>query len=353
MSRLPAAVALLVIVFAVSAAAIEFPALPTVISAAIAKVDPTLAALLGPLKQERAELLAKAAIFDKSCGHVAAGSAQDAQCAKDFPVLSAASDQHGEKSAVFMKAYASAAEIADTNTRFIRSMNASARQLGWDAKELARVDQALNSLTGDGDDDATRTQVIKAWRDVLDRGQDAGLAEEARRGDGPALFEAGTQTNFQDCAVFALATAAGLPYDVAAARAIKLIRDGEWRLPSERAHPQDVIKRHGLIGGEVVMLAEAFGEVQVVPSAAFAGTLKAGLPVIVNVVPPNGNFNGGHQVVLSKAFKHGGEAWYEMIDSNQGPQRRLYVSGKELHTMLQENGVTIRRDPNMTPRLLR
>jgi hypothetical protein len=42
-----------------------------------------------------------------------------------------------------------------------------------------------------------------------------------------------------------------------------------------------------------------------------------------------------------------------MIDSNHGPQRRLYVSGKELEAMLQENGVTIRRDPNMTPRLLR
>jgi hypothetical protein len=33
------------------------------------------------------------------------------------------------------------------------------------------------------------------------------------------------------------------------------------------------------------------------------------------------------------------------MDSNQGAQRRLYVSAKELSTLLQENGVAYRSEP--------
>jgi len=90
-----------------------------------------------------------------------------------------------------------------------------------------------------------------------------------------------------------------------------------------------------------------------VPSSAFAMTLKQGRPVMVNVVPQDGNVNGGHQVVLAKTFQHGGETWYEVVDSNQGPQRRLYLSSKELGTVLQENGVAFRPEPKTTSKLLR
>jgi hypothetical protein len=352
-SRRLVTIGLLLIVCAVTAGAIEFPALPAIISAAVTKVNPDLVPLLASLKQERAELLAKAALFDKACGHVAAGSAQDAQCGKDFPVLAAASERHSQQSAEFMKAHASAAETAGLITRTISSMSALARRLGWEADELQRVNTALNSLAEDGDLKTTGAKVVQAWSDVLARGQDAAFAREASRGDGPALFDAGAQTRFEDCTIFALATAAGLPYDVAAARATKLIGEGEWRNAAERANPQKVIEQHGLNGGEVVMLAEAFGQASVVPSSAFGKTLKDGQPLLINVFPYDGNLEHGHEVVLTKAFQHDGQAWFEMIDSNQGPQRHLYVSGNELHTMLQENGVTIRRDPKMTPQLLR
>ena len=66
---------------------------------------------------------------------------------------------------------------------------------------------------------------------------------------------------------------------------------------------------------------------------------------MVNVVPQSGDFKDGHEVVLTKAFQHGGETWYEMMDSNQGPLRRLYLSAKQLNTMLQENGVAYRHRP--------
>lgn len=101
------------------------------------------------------------------------------------------------------------------------------------------------------------------------------------------------------------------------------------------------------------MLAEAFGQAEVVPRADFAKILKAGRPVLVNVVSQDGDVSGGHEVVLTKAFQHGGEPWYEMMDSNQGPQRRLFVSAQELNTVLQENGVAFRPESGTAPTLLR
>src|SRR4029079_6211747 len=123
------------------------------------------------------------------------------------------------------------------------------------------------------------------WADVLMRGEDKGLAQDAAAGDGPDLFGAGAQGQFNDCTIFALDNAAGLPYSVVAARAASLIRDGEWSDASERAHAQQVIERWGLIGQEVVMLAEAFGQAEIVSSAAFAATLKEHRPVLIDVVP--------------------------------------------------------------------
>jgi hypothetical protein len=74
---------------------------------------------------------------------------------------------------------------------------------------------------------------------------------------------------------------------------------------------------------------------------------------MINVVPPGGNLSDGHEVVLTKTFQHGGETWFEMMDSNQGPQRRLFLSSQELNTILNENGVAYRPEPGMTPMLLR
>ena len=237
-------------------------------------------------------------------------------------------------------------------TRIINEMNALAKRLGWSAEEQARLDNALNSLGSDGKQDVNDIQIRRAWQDVLVRGQDGDIARKAAQGDGPGLSGAGTQS-FEDCAIFALANASGLPYSVVAARATRLISEGEWRDAAARANPQKAIEQKGLIGGEVVMLAESLGQVEVVPSSAFAKTLKEGRPVMVNVVPQNGDVTSGHEVVLTKTFQHGGETWYEMVDSNQGPQRRLYLSSKELDTVLQEKGVTFRPEPGTTATLLR
>jgi hypothetical protein len=234
--------------------------------------------------------------------------------------------------------------------RIIKSMNALAKRLGWDASQQARLTRALNSLDVDGA--GTSAQARQAWHDVLARESDGDIAREAANGAGPELLGAGKQS-FEDCAIFALANATGLPYGVVAARAAKLIREGEWSDPSERANPQRVLEQRGLNGGEVVMLAEAFGQAEVVPGSAFPTTLKGGRSVLVNVVPADGNFQNGHEVVISKAFVHDGATWFEMIDSNQGPQRRLYLSAKELNTIQTENGVAFLPEAGTTPTLLR
>jgi hypothetical protein len=188
----------------------------------------------------------------------------------------------------------------------------------------------------------------------LNRSQDANLLQEASQGGGLGFPGSGKQTDNQDCAVFALANAAGLPYGVVAARATKLIRQGDWRGAGERANPRKTIEQNGLMGGEVVMLAEAFGQAEVVSGSDFAKILQDGRPVLVNVVAPKTeDIRFGHEVVLTKTFQHGGETWYVMMDSNQGPLRRLFLRAEELNSMLKENGVAFRPEPGMTPKLLR
>ena len=74
---------------------------------------------------------------------------------------------------------------------------------------------------------------------------------------------------------------------------------------------------------------------------------------MVTVVTEDGNVDRGHEVVLTKAFQYGGARWYEMMDSNQGAQRRLYLNEGELNTVLKENGVAFRPELGTTPALLR
>jgi hypothetical protein len=239
------------------------------------------------------------------------------------------------------------------SVRVINAMNALAKQLGWGADKLARLDKALGRLGFDGDPNSTGVQVRGTWQDVIVRGQDAELVREASQRDGLGFPGAGTQTVNNDCTVFALANAAGLPYGMVAARATELIHQGGWRTAEERANPQAAIEKQGLNGGEVVLLAEAFGQAEIVPSSDFAKTLDAGRRIMINVVPADGKMNSGHEVVLTKTLQHRGETWFEMMDSNQGPQRRLFLSSKELNTILQENGVAFRPNPGTTPKLFR
>ena len=244
--------------------------------------------------------------------------------------------------------------VADrASLRVITGINALAVQLEWSADKRDRLNKALTELKVDGDPDATSVQIHRTWQDILIRGQDAALVREASQGGGLGLPGAGRQSGFNDCTVFALANATGLPYGVVAARATELIRQGNWRSAAERANAQTTIEQQGLVGGEVIMLAEVFGQAEVVSSAHFAQTLAQGRPIMVNLVPADGNVDSGHQVVLTKTFQHAGETWYVMMDSNQGPQRPLFLSARELSTAQQENGVAFRPEPGTTPALLR
>ncbi len=227
-------------------------------------------------------------------------------------------------------------------------------QWKWSADKQARLAKALSQLARDGNLKANDHQIRQAWFDVRARGQDAEMAREAARGEGPGLPGAGTQSS-NDCTIFALAYAAGLPYSVVGTRATQLIRDAQWRGAANRTRPQAAIEQWGLSGYEVVMLTEIFGQAEIVPSSEFPKHLKGGRPLMVAVSMGLDEEREDilHQVVLTKTFQHGGNTWYEMLDSNQGPMQRRYLSATELNTMLYENGIAFRPEPGTTPQLLR
>ncbi len=234
--------------------------------------------------------------------------------------------------------------------RIIDGMLALAKEQGWSAEKQARVRAALYRL-GYQNAPPPMEDVRHAWADILGRRQDPALAEAASGGEGPAWASAGVQTNSADCAIFALANATGRPYGYVAAVATKLLADGTWRSDADRANPQQAIERLGLNGGEVIMLAESFGQAEVVYSMHFAKTLQGGRPIMINVIPSAGR--GAHEVVLTKTFSHDGEIWFEMVESYQKPTERLYLRQAELDLILKEKGVAYRPDPGTTPRLLR
>lgn len=326
-----------------TAVAGPIPALPD-ISPATAAAYPDIAARRLELVGERDGLRERTRQHNSGpCRSVVENSPEAASCDRARETLAADINRHIEASNQFI-----------IERHLIDSMNLMAKnQGGWSEAELTRLDAALNTLKPDGDPNVTNIEIRQTWRDVLSRGQAQEFAREAAKGDGPGLYGAGEQTRHEDCAIFALATAAGQPYGVVAARATTLVGAGEWRSTAERKEPQKAIEQRGLKGGEVIMLAEVFGQVEVVLSGDFVATLKGGRPVMVNLVPESGDVDRGHQVVLVKAFQHGGETWYEMIDSNQGPLRRLYLSARELGIMLRENGVAFRAEAKTTPMLLR
>ena len=241
-------------------------------------------------------------------------------------------------------------ELDPDRRRVIEGMLALARQLDWSTEKQARLKMALYELGGDGVD-TKAGEIQQAWVDILARRDDPALAEAASGGAGPAWASSGMQTNYADCAIFALANATGRPYGYVAAAATKLLAEGSWRRDADRADPRQAIERAGLNGGEVIMLAESFGQAEVVRSGAFAETLRAGRPIMINVIPSAGE--GAHEVVLTKTFSHGGETWFEMTESYQKPTVRLYLREQELGLILQERGVAYRPESGTTPRLLR
>lgn len=333
--------------FAATLAYASLPTMPEIPTFLPDSIRAPLVAKRQPLALRKLALIEEGKALNQSCANVEKGSSQHQSCLAKQAQYNAKARTLGDE----MDRLADEVN-AIVAKHTINSMNALAKHLGWRADEQARLAKALNSLATDGNPIVTNIQVRHVWQDIFTRGQDEKLAKEAGQSEGPVFPGAGTQS-FEDCTLFALANAAGLPYGAVAARATKLIKEGEWRDAAERANPQKSIEEQGLNGGEVVMLTETFGQVEVVPSSDFAKTLKEGRPVMVSVMPSDGNFDNGHQVVLTKTFQHGGETWYEMMDSNQGPQQRRYLSANELSTIQNENGVAYRPESGATPKLLR
>lgn len=341
------------IVFCRGAFAVEIPPLPDVQSV-IAAAHPELVIQRNVLISDRAALRTRKENHNKACKAVEDGSDANVRCTTELASLSADVKRHVDASKQFIVEYKRYVEEQDKIDKIIKGITALALKLKWDASERDRLDKALNSLQVDGAGISEDARL--AWVAILARGQDEALVQEAAQGSGRGFPGAGEQNGYSDCTIYALANATGRPYGYVAALANKFISEGQWRNAAERADPEhEVFKTGGgLNGGEVVMLTEALGQVEVVPSSAFAKTLKEGRPLMVSVVPPNGNFNLGHEVVLSKTFQHNGGTWFEMIDSNQsGPWQRRYLSQEELQTVLQENGVAFRAEPGTIPKLLR
>ena len=300
-----------------------------------------------PLAQLKLGLVDEGSAINRTCVNLERGSAAYLSC------LGRQKKFNDDVAALTVLMDRLASDIDSIVEKYtIEYLNAFAKRQEWSLEKRGRVAGALRSLRADGDSNATDVQIRAAWRDVLARGTDSEVARRAVQGDGPGFPGAGTQS-FEDCAVFALANATGRPYGFVAGMAAELISKGEWREPADRANPQKAIEEGGLTGGEVILLAETFGQAEVIRSTDFARTLREGRTVMVNVVPQSGDVSSGHEVVLTKAFQHDGQTWYAMMDSNQGPQRRLYLSARELSTIQQESGVAFRPEPGTVPRPLR
>jgi hypothetical protein len=332
----------------------QIPAL-MVIPPTAASAQPSLVTQRAALEQERSGLRGRAASLNSACAGIdSRDTGKIASCTKEKQELQAAMNFHIQKSEAFNSAVNKTTQgcNADNNCT-IKAMNALAKRLGWSVDQQTRFNKAISGLFLDRDPNSTEFSIRRAWEDILKRDQDGAIARAAAQSDGPGYPGAGTQTSFQDCAVFALANAAGVPYGVVAARATDFIRQGEWRTADERTNPQNTIEKRGLNGGEVVMVADALGRAQVIEAVDFSKTLKGGRRILINVVPETGDGRSGHEVVLTKTFRHNGETWFEMMDSYQGPVRRLYLSAKELTTIHKENGVAYSPNPGETPKLLR
>ncbi len=324
----------------------QLPPLPEVSVTFPDSVRDPLIAMRQPLALRRLALVEEGNAINTACGRILKGSSEHQAClARQQAYNDAVRTLSAEltRLAIDMERI-SRKHISD-------SMLKLAVGPDWDDKKRDRLARALAALASDGAP-ANASQIRSAWDAVLARGLNEELARAAGLGAGPGFPGAGAQMSHGDCAIFALANATGRPYGFVAAKAAEFIGKGEWRNARDRASPQRTIER-GLTGEEVILLAETFGLAQVIRSTQFAQVLREGRPVMINVVPPSGNVETGHQVVLTKAFRHRDGTWYEMMDSNQGPLRRLYMSEAELGTVLQETGIAFQPEPKTVAPLLR
>lgn len=307
------------------------PALPK-IHPDIALSHPSIATQAKSVTAERATLRARHKTFRNACASVVAGTPQDSWCAAEDAALQSALEAHYDASEALIDAY----EAAE-NVFVAGALVEYAQANGWSAADLKGIEDGIKNWRTYADYDAKK--VNATWADIAARTGDAALTKSAARVKGFSSTGAGTQRSYNDCAIFAIASAAGVPYGAAAAVATKLIAEGKWRHPDERAKPQATIKSRGLMGGEVLMLAEYYGRASVITQDAFEATLAASRPVTVAVYPRNGTSQDGHQIVLTKAFRDGGTLWFQALDSNNGTLAKVFVRSDELTALIKETGI--------------
>ena len=232
----------------------------------------------------------------------------------------------------------------------IKQINALANNLGWDDKKRKRLDVALNKLAPAFDRSVTQDQIKQTSQTIIIRGREI----ESLRGVEFLRLPVQVDKPVSKTVLFLLWP---MPLDCLTEWLLRgLLNSSAWVIGAALRIvriPQEAIEKKGLTGGEVILLAESFGQAEVIPRSAFEKTLNEGRPIMVNVVSPDGNWNRGHEVVLTKTFQYQNDTWFEIMDSNLGPQRRLYLTRKELDIIIQENGVAFCPEPGTTPRLLR
>lgn len=178
----------------------------------------------------------------------------------------------------------------------------------------------------------------------------ADLAAAARKGQGRDLIAAGYQSG-NDCAVFALANAANLPYGVAATRTTNLLETAPWRSPEERKNPASALASgagKGLNGVEVAILAQSFGDARAVDATKIAAELVAGRAVTTTIDVPGGRSVGSHQVAVTRIFQNAGATYYEVLDSNASPSKcpacrnsRTFWLKQELDAVMNSDGIVV------------
>lgn len=326
------------------------------VGAAAARSIPALLpipAALSPAKQaeysaEKKSIEAAYALFDAAAKSFNAKAAKD-QSDKEYAALTAQREAY----IGVVNDFNAGIKAELERIRVIKAMTAYLGQLGgWGDKEKKRAVDALEKLDADGDGKSGSVTIEVTWERIQARKPSAELLALAARDGGPGFPGAGRQSG-EDCAVFALANASGSPYSVVAAMATGLLRDATWRPAAVRVDPAGTITRVGLTGGEVVLLAEALGQATVVHSAEFADQLRAGHRILINTFPASGDLESGHEVLLTKTMQLGGDTWFVLMDSNQPPDKFLYLTKPELDVILRETGVMFQPEEKRTPRLLR
>ena len=144
---------------------------------------------------------------------IVVGSAQEANLNRKIAAVNQARSAYISAVKKFNRDVAKA--VAAERLRYIKMMSDYTHRLDWSKEKKDRVDAALNKLAPDGDENATSAMVRDVWTHMFARDSDKDLAAAAAQGHGPGFPGAGTQSR-EDCAVFALANASGVPYGLVA-----------------------------------------------------------------------------------------------------------------------------------------